>query len=143
MLLASSDEPDRREWIAKVGAHACTLLVPALLKATLEGKWSVSKPQVARSERKLRHATAPDRTRTQHMHTEHARRARTDTAGASLTGQVSDFGLSRVIAKDCNVINTRTFGTVTHMPPELLSKGGWVSGRQLQASTSVSALPFV
>eukprot|EP00967_Tisochrysis_lutea_P027618 scaffold32098_cov16-Tisochrysis_lutea.AAC.2 len=37
---------------------------------------------------------------------------------------VSDFGLSRVIAADCPVIKTHTFGTVTHMPPELLSKGG-------------------
>uniref|UniRef100_A0A7S3QQM4 Protein kinase domain-containing protein n=1 Tax=Dunaliella tertiolecta TaxID=3047 RepID=A0A7S3QQM4_DUNTE len=36
---------------------------------------------------------------------------------------VSDFGLSRVIAADCPVIKTHTFGTVTHMPPELLSKG--------------------
>lgn len=36
--------------------------------------------------------------------------------------QVSDFGLSRVL-KDKNHIKTQTFGTVTHMPPELLAKG--------------------
>lgn len=37
--------------------------------------------------------------------------------------QVSDFGLSRVLAGNRKEIKTQTFGTVTHMPPELLSKG--------------------
>ncbi len=37
-------------------------------------------------------------------------------------GQVADFGLARVL-KDKNHIKTQTFGTVTHMPPELLAKG--------------------
>lgn len=42
--------------------------------------------------------------------------------------KVSDFGLSRVLGGNKNHIKTQTFGTVTHMPPELLSKGmlGWV-----------------
>lgn len=37
--------------------------------------------------------------------------------------KVSDFGLSRVLGGNKNHIKTQTFGTVTHMPPELLSKG--------------------
>ncbi|KAJ9533239.1 hypothetical protein QJQ45_018342 [Haematococcus lacustris] len=36
--------------------------------------------------------------------------------------KVADFGLARVL-KDSNHIKTQTFGTVTHMPPELLAKG--------------------
>ncbi|GFH13635.1 protein kinase domain-containing protein [Haematococcus lacustris] len=36
--------------------------------------------------------------------------------------KVADFGLARVL-KDKNHIKTQTFGTVTHMPPELLAKG--------------------
>lgn len=37
--------------------------------------------------------------------------------------KVSDFGLSRVLSNNRTQIKTQTFGTVTHMPPELLSKG--------------------
>ena len=37
--------------------------------------------------------------------------------------KVSDFGLSRVLQNNKNAIKTQTFGTVTHVPPELLSKG--------------------
>ena len=37
--------------------------------------------------------------------------------------KVSDFGLSRVLNTNKNHIKTQTFGTVTHMPPELLCKG--------------------
>ncbi len=37
--------------------------------------------------------------------------------------QVSDFGLSRVLQSNTNHIKTQTFGTVTHVPPELLAKG--------------------
>lgn len=36
---------------------------------------------------------------------------------------MSDFGLSRVLQETKNHIKTQTFGTVTHVPPELLSKG--------------------
>lgn len=36
---------------------------------------------------------------------------------------MSDFGLSRVLSNNRTQIKTQTFGTVTHMPPELLSKG--------------------
>lgn len=35
--------------------------------------------------------------------------------------QVTDFGLSRIVQE--SVIKTETFGTATHMPPELLTKG--------------------
>ena len=35
--------------------------------------------------------------------------------------QVADFGLSRVLSQEA--ISTGTFGTVTHMPPELLTTG--------------------
>lgn len=42
---------------------------------------------------------------------------------ACLPLKVADFGLARVIAANCSVIKTHTFGTVTHMPPELLAKG--------------------
>ena len=40
--------------------------------------------------------------------------------------QVSDFGLSRVLQNNKNHIKTQTFGTVTHVPPELLAKVGRV-----------------
>ena len=43
---------------------------------------------------------------------------------APLTGravQVADFGLSRYIHS--SQINTKTYGTITHMPPELLMEG--------------------
>jgi serine/threonine protein kinase len=36
---------------------------------------------------------------------------------------VSDFGLSRSVADEDGVIATRCYGTVTHMPPELLLEG--------------------
>eukprot|EP00197_Chlamydomonas_leiostraca_P014486 CAMPEP_0202860868 /NCGR_PEP_ID=MMETSP1391-20130828/2447_1 /ASSEMBLY_ACC=CAM_ASM_000867 /TAXON_ID=1034604 /ORGANISM="Chlamydomonas leiostraca, Strain SAG 11-49" /LENGTH=476 /DNA_ID=CAMNT_0049540143 /DNA_START=206 /DNA_END=1633 /DNA_ORIENTATION=- len=45
-----------------------------------------------------------------------------DADPRGFTAKVSDFGLSRVL-KDRNHIKTQTFGTVTHMPPELLAKG--------------------
>jgi serine/threonine protein kinase len=35
--------------------------------------------------------------------------------------QVADFGLSRVLSQEA--ISTGTFGTATHMPPELLTTG--------------------
>eukprot|EP00878_Enallax_costatus_P010057 GHUV01010498.1.p1 GENE.GHUV01010498.1~~GHUV01010498.1.p1 ORF type:complete len:719 (+),score=216.73 GHUV01010498.1:179-2335(+) len=37
--------------------------------------------------------------------------------------KVSDFGLSRLISNEAPIIETRTYGTVTHMPPELLMDG--------------------
>jgi serine/threonine protein kinase len=37
------------------------------------------------------------------------------------TAKVADFGLSRRLENNC--VHTATFGTVTHMPPELLSHG--------------------
>eukprot|EP00201_Polytomella_parva_P020834 CAMPEP_0175042198 /NCGR_PEP_ID=MMETSP0052_2-20121109/2407_1 /TAXON_ID=51329 ORGANISM="Polytomella parva, Strain SAG 63-3" /NCGR_SAMPLE_ID=MMETSP0052_2 /ASSEMBLY_ACC=CAM_ASM_000194 /LENGTH=656 /DNA_ID=CAMNT_0016304937 /DNA_START=101 /DNA_END=2068 /DNA_ORIENTATION=+ len=37
--------------------------------------------------------------------------------------KLSDFGLSRVMPASRSHIKTQTFGTVTHMPPELLSRG--------------------
>lgn len=39
------------------------------------------------------------------------------------TVKVADFGLSRVLAAGVERISTRTYGTVTHMPPELLLSG--------------------
>ena len=36
--------------------------------------------------------------------------------------KVADFGLSRVLSAEA--ISTGTYGTVTHMPPELLTTGG-------------------
>jgi mitogen-activated protein kinase kinase kinase 11 len=36
---------------------------------------------------------------------------------------VSDFGLSHTVCDEDGVISTRTYGTVTHMPPELLLEG--------------------
>lgn len=45
-----------------------------------------------------------------------------DTEGAlGFWVQVADFGLSRVLSQEA--ISTGTFGTVTHMPPELLTTG--------------------
>lgn len=37
------------------------------------------------------------------------------------TAKVADFGLARVLS--CDAISTGTYGTVTHMPPELLTAG--------------------
>ncbi|PNW71316.1 hypothetical protein CHLRE_16g649100v5 [Chlamydomonas reinhardtii] len=46
-----------------------------------------------------------------------------ETDRRGFVAKVSDFGLSRVLAGNRKEIKTQTFGTVTHMPPELLSKG--------------------
>lgn len=46
-----------------------------------------------------------------------------ETDRRGFIAKVSDFGLSRVLAGNRKEIKTQTFGTVTHMPPELLSKG--------------------
>jgi serine/threonine protein kinase len=37
--------------------------------------------------------------------------------------KVSDFGLSRALALGASHLSTRTYGTVTHMAPELLASG--------------------
>ena len=37
--------------------------------------------------------------------------------------QVGDFGLSRLMDKESDSLETSTHGTVTHMPPELLMDG--------------------
>ncbi|WIA08911.1 hypothetical protein OEZ85_008329 [Tetradesmus obliquus] len=37
--------------------------------------------------------------------------------------KISDFGLSRLVSNEAPVIQTRTYGTVTHMPAELLIEG--------------------
>ncbi|KAK9816932.1 hypothetical protein WJX72_007171 [[Myrmecia] bisecta] len=39
------------------------------------------------------------------------------------TAKVADFGLSRVAVAQQSAMNTGTYGTVTHMPPELLMEG--------------------
>ena len=47
----------------------------------------------------------------------------TDTASPShVLAKVADFGLARTVDVQSK-IETRTYGTVTHMPPELLAKG--------------------
>ena len=45
-----------------------------------------------------------------------------DSIQALSVFQVSDFGLSRIHIGE-RTIATQTYGTVTHMPPELLSEG--------------------
>lgn len=40
--------------------------------------------------------------------------------------KVADFGLSRVLSAEA--VSTGTYGTVTHMPPELLTTGLPASG---------------
>lgn len=50
--------------------------------------------------------------------------------------QLSDFGLCRVMNKNGEMITTRTFGTVTHMPSELLAKGMIVHGSVLKPEPS-------
>jgi serine/threonine protein kinase len=40
-----------------------------------------------------------------------------------LTAKVSDFGLSRALGVNQTHQSTRTVGTVTHVPPELLLQG--------------------
>ena len=45
-----------------------------------------------------------------------------DTDERGFTAKVADFGLSRMLGSEA--VNTGTYGTVTHMPPELLTTGG-------------------
>lgn len=45
------------------------------------------------------------------------------SCGCTLYVQVSDFGLSRAMQSNQSHLSTRTTGTVTHMPPELLRDG--------------------
>lgn len=51
------------------------------------------------------------------------------------TSKVADFGLSRVMATD--TINTTSYGTITHMPPELLVDG------ELSKATDVYAFGVI
>ena len=44
-----------------------------------------------------------------------------DTDERKFTAKVADFGLSRMLGSEA--VNTGTYGTVTHMPPELLTTG--------------------
>ena len=55
------------------------------------------------------------------MHLVEAGGIHTSLTHVSLPLQVADFGLSRVLSQEA--ISTGTFGTVTHMPPELLTTG--------------------
>ena len=49
---------------------------------------------------------------------------RSDTSDPDgVTAKVADFGLSRALAAGQSHLSTRCYGTVTHMPPELLSSG--------------------
>ena len=49
---------------------------------------------------------------------------KTDTSDPDgVTAKVADFGLSRALAVGQSHLSTRRYGTVTHMPPELLSTG--------------------
>jgi mitogen-activated protein kinase kinase kinase 11 len=49
---------------------------------------------------------------------------RSDTSDPEgVTAKVADFGLSRALAVGQSHLSTRRYGTVTHMPPELLSSG--------------------
>lgn len=47
----------------------------------------------------------------------------TSVGKGAVVAKVADFGLSQVLAGDQTVIKTDTFGTVTHMSPELLLEG--------------------
>lgn len=49
--------------------------------------------------------------------------ASSDRDRRGFVAKISDFGLSRVLKPEMNHICTQTFGTVTHMPPELLASG--------------------
>lgn len=49
--------------------------------------------------------------------------ANSDRDRRGFTAKVADFGLSRVLDLEAEHITTQTFGTVTHMPPELLMEG--------------------
>ena len=48
--------------------------------------------------------------------------AKDETTKTGLVAKVADFGLARNLDM-ASKIETRTYGTVTHMPPELLEKG--------------------
>ncbi len=50
------------------------------------------------------------------------------------TAKVCDFGLSKVLEHEGVAMQTRTMGTVTHMPPEMLSEG--------KASTAADVFAF-
>ena len=54
--------------------------------------------------------------------------------------QVSDFGLSRVFTGSTGIA-TETYGTVTHMPPELLSEGRLTRGADVYAFGVLSEWP--
>ena len=60
--------------------------------------------------------------------------------GPSWSLQVSDFGLSRVFTGSTGIA-TETYGTVTHMPPELLSEGRLTRGADVYAFGVLSESP--
>eukprot|EP00891_Asterochloris_glomerata_P005705 jgi/Astpho2/5705/gw1.00079.187.1_t len=49
--------------------------------------------------------------------------AASDKDQRGFVAKVADFGLSRLLQSSQTTIETDTFGTVTHMPPELLMDG--------------------
>ncbi|KAK9808405.1 hypothetical protein WJX73_001070 [Symbiochloris irregularis] len=52
-----------------------------------------------------------------------AERVPSSTPVSGITCKLADFGLSRVLSADASHLTTHSFGTVTHMPPELLRDG--------------------
>lgn len=58
--------------------------------------------------------------------------ASSDADERGFTAKVADFGLSRTLGSE--PVDTGTYGTVTHMPPELLTTGESCLDRKVSAA---------
>ena len=58
-----------------------------------------------------------------------------------VTCKLADFGLSRVLSAGCSHLTTRTYGTVSYMPPELLADGIMSRAADIYSFAMLSAWP--
>ena len=71
-----------------------------------------------------------------------AERLPSSTAGSGITCKLADFGLSRVLSADASHLTTHSFGTVTHMPPELLRDGIFSRAADVYSFAMISKCPW-
>ena len=62
-------------------------------------------------------------------------------ARSAVTCKLADFGLSRELSAGASHLTTHSFGTVTHMPPELLRDGILGRAADVYSFAMISTLP--
>ena len=70
------------------------------------------------------------------------RRSCQHDSAAPLICKLADFGLSRIMSADASHLTTRTYGTISHMPPELLRNGIMSRAADVFSFAMLSMAPF-